>query len=109
MNAQNLEAAAREAVSTGQSQVKNYANEAKSQADGFSSRLQDTAKDMRDRTYDAVNQMPDAFNNAVQQSRDLYSRSSDEVGRRVNKQPIESLLVAMAVGYFMGWLFTRRA
>ncbi len=109
MNAQDIEAAAREAVSHTQSQAKGFANEAKSQADSFSSRVQDTAKDMRDRTYDVANQMPDTFNNVMQQSRDLYARSSDEVGRRVNKQPIESLLIAMAMGYFMGWLFTRRA
>jgi len=109
MNAPNIEAAAREAVSNGQSQVKSFANEAKSQADAFSARVQDTAKDLRDRSYDAANQMPDTFNNVMQQSRDLYARSSGEIGRRVNKQPIESLLVAMAMGYFMGWLFTRRA
>jgi hypothetical protein len=42
-------------------------------------------------------------------SQRAYNESSQQVGARISKQPLESLLLVGALGYLVGWAMHRTA
>ena len=63
-------------------------------------------------TFDAAKQKVESLSGdlpgAMAQALDAGQRGGQEIARRVSKQPLETVLLAGALGYLLAWLLHRR-
>lgn len=109
MNVHDIESAARDNLGKSKAEIDRFATAAQDQTESVAGQMQSAAKDMGDKVQEVAQHLPEGFSNAINKGQDVYAKSSQELGRRVTNQPIESLLVAMAIGYVTAWFIHRRA
>ncbi len=63
----------------------------------------------KDGFNDAVDRLPDALSGAADMGQRAYKESSQQIGARVGKQPLETLLLVGALGFLVGWAVNRSA
>jgi len=83
------------------------------QIQGVADQVAGAAQNLYGRTKDgfneAIERLPDAFSDAADLGQRAYKESSQKIGSRVSKQPIETLLLVGALGYLVGWAIHRTA
>jgi len=109
MSPHDIENAARDALDKGKTEFGRFSNDMGTQAESAASQFQSAANEVSERVQDAANRMPDTLSGVINKGQDVYAKSSEEVNRRISHQPIESLLIAVAAGYFAGWLIHHRS
>ena len=102
---------ARETAATAKGVASDYASKAGDRVNSMADKATDTASDLygqaRSKLHDMADAMPGSTSEAMTQGRKAYETGSAQVVEQVKKQPLEAVLLAVAVGYLVGWATTR--
>jgi uncharacterized protein YjbJ (UPF0337 family) len=113
MDMNRVDGTGKNALGKGEEFIGKVTNQPGVQTQGLADQVVGAAQNLYGRTKDgfneAVDRLPDALSDAADLSQRAYQESSQQVGARVSKQPIETLLLAGAIGYLVGWAVHRSA
>ncbi len=102
---------ARETAATAKGTASGYASKAGEQVNSMAEQATDSASDLygqaRSKLHDMADAMPGSASEAMTQGRKAYETGSAQVVEQVKKQPLEALLLAISIGYLVGWATTR--
>ena len=110
-SAKDISSRASQAADDVKSAAQKIGSDAGDQAAGVAGQVRSAATDLYGKAQDnfraALDKAPSSASDAVSTGQRLYKQSSHRVGRQVIKQPIETLILAGAIGYLVGWATNR--
>jgi len=113
MDMNRVDGTVKAAVGKGEEFIGKLGNKPVTQAQGVADQVAGAAQNFYGRTKDgfndAVDRLPDALSDAAEMGQRAYKESSKQIGERVGKQPLETLLLVGALGYLVGWAVHRSA
>ncbi len=109
----DLQTTVRHAADQAKKTVESAADEAQGVAASVSSNVQDgAAAGAIDRSRETLASagvgVSDAVSGAARSGKAVLRRGGAEAGARIARQPVEAVLLAAVVGYFIGFLLHRR-
>ena len=108
MDMNRIEGTLREGAGKAEQVFGKTTDKADVQARGIVDEATGTVQDFYGRMRDAADQAPDTIAEAMEAGQQSLSKGVETIGKRVASQPMESLLLAGAIGYLAAWMLHRR-
>ncbi|WP_051955981.1 CsbD family protein [Beijerinckia mobilis] len=111
MNVHEIEGAARGVAGKAESKFGEITGDRDMQAQGVidqaAGKVQELYGRVKETVQDATAHVPEAVSDTVERGQELCRQGVDTIGKRAGRQPLETLFLAGALGYLLGWALHR--